>query len=101
MDARTPLRLRRKPSDAWLARTAAWVAGFVATGAAVIVGAVLAVFAAATVAVIAVMTSVLVLFTGAAFRARRRMAAAVRPDVIEARKVGHAWVAYGWDGRRG
>lgn len=100
MDARTPFRLRQSRSDAWLARTAAWIAGFFATGAALIVGAVLAVFAAATVAVIAVMTSVLVLFTGAAFRARRRMAS-VGPEVIEARKVGHAWVAYGWDGRRG
>lgn len=100
MDARTPFPLSRSAERAWAPRLLAAVAGFFATGAAVVIGALLAVFAAATVAVLAVMTSVLVLVTGAAFRARRRMAPA-RADVIEARKVGHAWVAYGWDGRGG
>ena len=72
--------------------------GFLATGLALAVGAVLAVFAAAAVAVIALFASVLVFLGGLAFRASRK--AYARPNtttVIEARKVGHAWVAYGWD----
>lgn len=100
MDARTPFSLLQPPRTAWAPRFLAAVAGFLATGVAVVIGAVLAVFAAATVALIAVMTSILVLLTGAAFRARRRMAPA-RAEVLEARKVGHAWVTYGWDGRGG
>ena len=44
---------------------------------------------------IAVVGSIFVFFTGMALRARSR--ATVRPQVLEARKVGHAWVAYGWD----
>lgn len=96
MDARTPVHLRRaRPSDGALSRALAWIAGIFATGAALAVGALLAVFAAATVAVIAVMSGVLVFLTGAAFRARRTMTP--QPAVLEARKVGHAWVAYGWD----
>lgn len=99
MDARTPFHLRGPQRTNALARTLAAFGAFLAAGVAVVVGAVLAVFAAAMVAVLAVMGSILVLFTGAAFRARLRTAP-VRSDVLEARKVGHAWVAYGWDGRR-
>jgi hypothetical protein len=80
----------------------AWFGGFLATGLALAVGAVLAVVAATAVAVIALIGSVLLFLAGLALRARRRVYA--RPaspmasaDVIEARKVGHAWVAYGWD----
>lgn len=70
--------------------------GFIAAGIALLIGAVLAVFAAAAVAVIALFASVLVFLGGLALRARRR--AYARPTtVLEARKVGHAWVAYGWD----
>jgi hypothetical protein len=100
MDARTPFHLRGPERSTWLTRAVAGVAGFLAAGVAVVVGAVLAVFAAATVAVLAVMTSLLVLLTGAVFRARRG-AAPARAEVLEARKVGHAWVAYGWDSRGG
>ncbi|MBS0297735.1 MAG: hypothetical protein JSR45_15605 [Proteobacteria bacterium] len=72
--------------------------GLLAAGAALTVGALLAVFAAAAVAVIAVIASILVFLTGLALRARRRVyARAGSSQVIEARKVGHAWVAYGWD----
>jgi hypothetical protein len=78
-----------------LARGMAWLGAFVATGAALAVGAVLAVFAAAAVALIAVTAGVLVFLTGLAFRARRVVYA--RSPVLEARKVGHAWVTYGWD----
>jgi heme/copper-type cytochrome/quinol oxidase subunit 2 len=81
-------------------RALAWLGGFLATGAAVATAAFLAVFAAAAVAVIAVFVSVLVFLTGLAFRARRTAHARSRlPGVIEARKVGHSWVAYSWDQR--
>jgi hypothetical protein len=76
-----------------------WLGGLVAAVAALTVGAVLAVFTAAAVAVIAVFASVLVFFTGLAVRARRRATVRARraDDVIEARKVGETWVAYGWE----
>jgi hypothetical protein len=78
-----------------------WIGGFLATGAALAVGAVLTVFAAAAVAVIALFASVLVFLAGLALSARRRIYSRARragdAPVIEARKVGHAWVAYGWD----
>ena len=57
---------------------------------------VLALFFAATVVVMAVIASALIGVTALALRARRT--ARVRPDgVIEARRVGHTWVAYGWN----
>ena len=72
------------------------IGGMAAAVAALIVGAVLAVFFAATVVVMAVIASALIGFTALALRARRT--ARVRPDgVIEARRVGHTWVAYGWN----
>ncbi|HWE47373.1 MAG TPA: hypothetical protein VG407_15225 [Caulobacteraceae bacterium] len=78
-----------------LSRFLAWLGGFLAAGLALAVGVLLAVFAAAAMTLIAVVGSVFVFFTGMALRARSR--ATVRPQVLEARKVGHAWVAYGWD----
>ena len=80
----------------------AWLAGGIATLAALAVGAVLAVVVAATVVVIAVMATALLTLAGAARQARRT--AAPRPSdptLIEARNIGgHSWVAYGWDGER-
>ncbi len=80
-------------------RSLAAIGGTLATGAAVIVGAVMAVFFAATVAVIAVMASALLAFAGLALRARRTVRARSRQtDLIEARHLGgHHWVAYGWN----
>jgi hypothetical protein len=78
-----------------LARGAAWLGGLVAAAAAVTVGALLAVFAAAAVVVIALVATMLLFLTGLAYRARRAVDA--RQPVLEARRVGHAWVAYGWD----
>ena len=77
------------------------IAGTLATGAAVIVGAVLAVFFAATMAVIAIMSSALLAFAGLALRARRTARARNRQsDLLEARHLGgHHWVAYGWNER--
>jgi hypothetical protein len=71
------------------------LAGAVTAAAAVGVGLVLAVVFAATMAVIALLTTALLGLTGLALRFRRRR----RPAgvVIEARRVGHGWVAYGWD----
>jgi len=83
-------------------RSLAAIFSALATGAAVVVGAVMAVFFAATVAVIAVMASALLAFSGLALRARRSAQARSRqsPDLIEARHLGgHHWVAYGWNER--
>lgn len=76
------------------------VSGFlrgVTAAVAMVIGAVLAVIAAATVAFLAVVGSVLVFLTGLVLRTRRRTRVGDEPQIIEARKVGHAWVAYGWD----
>lgn len=83
--------VRRLP----LTRSAAWLGGLLATTAAVTTGAVLAVFAAAAIAVIGLVAGMLVLLTALAMRARRVVEP--RQPVLEARRVGHAWVAYGWD----
>lgn len=74
----------------------AWVGGALATAAAVTLAAVLTVVFAATLAVIVVLVSALVALCTLALRARR---AKDRPVLIEARRVGHSWVAYGWDQR--
>lgn len=86
---------RRGRSGLW--RPIAWLGGVIAGGAALALGAILAVFTAIAVAVIAVFTSVVIFFTSLAMRARRRAAVTPEGEVIEARKVGHQWVAYGWD----
>jgi membrane protein implicated in regulation of membrane protease activity len=89
----------RRPSGGLLAPVM-WLAGMIATVAAMTIGAVLAVFTAAAVAVIALFAAVLVFFAGLALRARRTMTRRNRradDDVIEARKVDGAWVAYGWE----
>jgi len=81
----------------------AWVAGVLATCAALAIGAVLAVFATLTVVVIALMSSALLGLAVLANRARRsvRTRASTDSDIIEARNVGgHSWVAYGWNERR-
>jgi hypothetical protein len=83
-------------------RSLAWLGGVFAAGAALTIGAVLAVFTAVAVTVFALFASVLVFLAGLAFRARRMTYARARAagpggTVLEARKVGHSWVAYGWD----
>lgn len=75
-----------------------WLCGAVAAAAAMTAGALLAVFAALAVAIIAVVGGVVVFLTGLAMRARGAGRRDRRSgDVIEARKVGGTWVAYGWD----
>ena len=81
----------------------AWLAGLLATCAALAVGAVLAVFATLTGVGIALMSRALLGLAVLASRARRsvRSKAATDADIIEARNVGgHSWVAYGWNERR-
>ena len=96
--ARIGMAARRRPSG--LLAPFVWLAGLVASVAALIVGAVLAVFTALAVAVFALCAGVVVFFAGMAFRARRSGQPRRRaddPEVIEAHKVGGTWVAYGWD----
>ena len=95
--ARIGIAARRRPSG--LLAPIVWLAGMVASAAALVFGAVLAIFTAAAVAVFALCAGVVVFFAGLAFRARRTGAPRRRVDdgVIEARKVDGAWVAYGWD----
>ena len=65
----------------------------------VVVGGVLALFFAATVVVMAVIATALIGATMLVLRARRtaRVRTPAGSDVIEARRVGHTWVAYGWN----
>lgn len=77
--------------------------GFAVAMIAFLVAAALAVVFAAAIVVTAVVASALIALSALAFRARRT--ARVRshshgPTVIEARRVGHTWVAYGWNERR-
>jgi len=76
-------------------RGLSWLFGGIATLAAVTVAAILTVVFAATLAVAVVLTGTLIaLYT--LTRAKRQNPQGV---VIEARRVGHSWVAYGWDQR--
>lgn len=83
-------------------RSMAWLAGALATSAAVVIGSALAVVFAATVVVIGFMGSALFGLVALALRARRTVKAKASsdPSLIEARHVGgHSWVAYGWNER--
>ena len=74
------------------------IGGMAAAVAALLVGAVLALFFAATVVVMAVIASALIGVSLLVMRARRHSTPAHGGSgVIEARRVGHTWVAYGWN----
>ena len=73
------------------------IGGMAAAVAALVVGAVLAVFFAATVVVMAVIASALIGVSLLVMRARRPARARPAPGIIEAHRVGHTWVAYGWN----
>ena len=76
-------------------------AGFAVAVVALMAALALAVVFAAAVAVTAVVASILIALTALAMRARRTVRVRSRPsDIIEARRVGHTWVAYGWNERR-
>ncbi len=75
--------------------------GFAIAMVAFLVAAALAVVFAAALVVSAVVASALIALSALAFRARRTARVhSHAPGVIEARKVGHTWVAYGWNERR-
>jgi zinc transporter ZupT len=74
----------------------AWLVGGFATLGAVVLGSVLALVFAATLAFVLVVTAAALTFMAVAWRIRQPRAVETGP-VIEARKVGHSWVAYGWD----
>ncbi len=95
-----PRPISSRPVPARFAlRPLALLASFVASLAAVVIGAVMAVFFAATLVVTALLASAVVAFIGAALRARRTVRPRADSSLIEARNVGgHHWVAYGWDG---
>ncbi len=81
----------------WLARTGlGWVAAC-ATGAAAILAGILTLVFAATLAVAVVLAGALFALYALAVRARRSRRDG--PVLLEARRVGHSWVAYGWDQR--
>ena len=73
-----------------------WLFGGVATLVAVTVAAVLTVIFAATLAVAVVLTGTLI----ALYTLTRAKRPQPRGVILEARRVGHSWVAYGWDQRR-
>lgn len=77
-----------------------WLVGGVVTVTAAMVATLLALVFAATVALGAVIVGGALAAWAVAFRVRkatRLRPASTRTMVIEARKVGHSWVAYGWD----
>lgn len=64
------------------------------------VGVLLTVAFAAALAVFTLLASVLIALFGLTWRMGRRQAPRGGPVILDARKVGHAWVAYGWDDPR-
>ncbi len=73
----------------------AWIVGGLATIGAVALGSVLVLVFAATLAAVLVAGAVLLAFTAVVWRLRRPKADS--GVILNARKVGHSWVAYGWD----
>ena len=94
-------RLQGPRSGTVFGRGVVQILGWLAAGCAAVVAAGLAVVFAASVFVIGAMATVLIGFAALAMRARRtaRVHAYARPQHLEARQVGHSWVAYGWDRR--
>jgi hypothetical protein len=74
----------------------------IASACAVVVGAVLAVVFAVSLLLMGLIGGALMAFAGLAWRARRSavpVPVASGPQLLQARKVGHSWVAYGWERR--
>jgi len=83
----------------WLARAGlGWVTAL-ASGVAVILAGVLTLVFAATLAVAVVLAAALFALYALAMRAKRSRRQDDARVLIEARRVGHSWVAYGWDQR--
>ena len=91
-----PARLgRRNPA----LTGAHWLMAAAATLSAAVLATILAIVFAATMAVITVVVGVVLAAWAVAYRLGHgpRVQAPAQPVTLEARKVGHAWVAYGWD----
>ena len=86
--------VRKAGPAAFLFAPLRWLATLLSAVAATVIGAVLMVVFAAAVAMSALLAAVLLAVSSLTRRRRRR-----DDGIIEARHVGHAWVAYGWDQR--
>ncbi|MEO6376915.1 MAG: hypothetical protein ABIO37_02720 [Caulobacteraceae bacterium] len=86
--------VRRTGAVAFLLSLLRWCAALLSAVVVTIIGAVLMVVFAAAVAVSALLAAVLLTVSSLTRRRGRRDS-----GIIEARNVGHAWVAYGWDQR--
>jgi hypothetical protein len=84
-------------SGRWARTGLNWIAA-VTAGTALVLASILALVFAATVAMAVVLAGALFGLYALAVRAHRG-ARSEGPMVIEARKVGHQWVAYDWDRR--
>lgn len=93
-----PLATTRRASGGVAGAGLRWIGGMIASIAAVTIAAMLTVVFAATVAVIFVLASALIGLWALAVKSRRGPRS--QGVLIEARKVGHSWVAYGWDQRQ-
>ncbi len=77
-----------------------WLMGVAVTLTAAVVATLMAIVFAATMAVALVIVGGAIGAWAVAFRFKRGprlQRATPQPVVLEARKVGHSWVAYGWD----
>ena len=77
-----------------------WFVGAALTVLVAIGAVVLAVVFAATVALVTVVAGGLIAAWAMVWKIRRvpvLQRASTRPVILDARKVGHSWVAYGWD----
>jgi hypothetical protein len=75
-----------------------WLVGAAVTLAVAVVATLLAIVFAATMAVVAVVIGAVLSAWAVAVRLRRgRRVQTPQPMILEAHKVGHAWVTYGWD----
>ena len=87
---------RRNPALAGVS----WLVGAAVTLVAAAAAMVLAVVFAATVALATVLVGGLIAVWATVWKLRRAprlQRAAAGPVILDARKVGHSWVAYGWD----
>ena len=86
--------IRRTGVAAFLFPALRWCAALLSAVVATVIGAVFMVVFAVAVAVSALLAAVLLAVSSLTRRRSRR-----DDGIIEARQVGHAWVAYGWDQR--
>ena len=95
-------RLGPPPASRGLGAFLTWTVGLIVAGTVLVLGAIFAVFTALAVAALAVFAGV-ALWAVRLTRGRRpapvQAATSGDPEIIDARKVGDQWVAYGFDGQ--